>query len=371
MKGKETFTKGDDGEIIWNADGKDIYYQGTTNKELPVTTKISYEHDGKKITAKEAAGATGHLKITFNYTNNISETRVVNGRNVTLYEPFMVISGLLLDNTKAAGVTVSNGKVINTGDRTAVVGMAMPGLKESLDLNGCFADIDIPESVVIEADVTDFSLMTAMTIIENSLLKDVELDDVDTLDELESALGQLTSASGELTDGSQKLYDGVGKLDNGASDLKDGVDKLDKGAGALKDGNDQLASGAKELADGSKTLDTGAGDLKDGASQVSKGASNLASGTSELAKGTKDAEAGGEVLNKGATDLSDGVKQVSDGAAAAAKGASDLSDGASQVSTGAEAVNKGASDLSDGATQVAAGASSLLLAQALRVCLMA
>ena len=36
VKGDETFTQ--DGEkLTWQADGSDIYYQGTTDKELPVT----------------------------------------------------------------------------------------------------------------------------------------------------------------------------------------------------------------------------------------------------------------------------------------------------------------------------------------------
>ena len=92
VKGDETFTKGENGEVVWNANGSDIYYQGKTNKELPVETAISYELDGKKISSEDVAGATGHLKITFTYKNNISETKVIDGKNVTLYEPFLVIS---------------------------------------------------------------------------------------------------------------------------------------------------------------------------------------------------------------------------------------------------------------------------------------
>ena len=40
VKGDETFTQ--DGEnVTWNTDSSDIYYQGTSNKELPVDMKIN------------------------------------------------------------------------------------------------------------------------------------------------------------------------------------------------------------------------------------------------------------------------------------------------------------------------------------------
>ena len=47
VKGDETFTQ--DGEkLTWQADGSDIYYQGTTDKELPVTVKLTYYLDGQE-----------------------------------------------------------------------------------------------------------------------------------------------------------------------------------------------------------------------------------------------------------------------------------------------------------------------------------
>ena len=171
VKGNETFTTGADGNITWQADGNDIHYRGTTGQQLPVTTAISYELDGREVSAADLAGATGHLTITFRYTNNTATERTVNGHTVTLYQPFLVVSGLVLDDARANNVTVTHGKVIQTGDRSVVVGMAMPGLRESLGLDamhtrdGASLDLDIPESVTIEADVQDFTLLTTVTVI--------------------------------------------------------------------------------------------------------------------------------------------------------------------------------------------------------------
>ena len=39
------------GKIIWKAEGEDIYYQGNTEKELPIRCKITYMLDEKEIYA--------------------------------------------------------------------------------------------------------------------------------------------------------------------------------------------------------------------------------------------------------------------------------------------------------------------------------
>ncbi len=42
-------------KLTWQADGSDIYYQGTTDKELPVTVKLTYYLDGKEISPEDLA----------------------------------------------------------------------------------------------------------------------------------------------------------------------------------------------------------------------------------------------------------------------------------------------------------------------------
>ena len=73
VKGEETFTEDNDGRMVWQADGKDIYYQGKTDKELPVTTEITYTLDGNPVQPDELAGKSGHLKIDFSYINHEKE----------------------------------------------------------------------------------------------------------------------------------------------------------------------------------------------------------------------------------------------------------------------------------------------------------
>ena len=386
VKGSETYTTDANGDLVWQADGNDIYYQGSSDAPLPITANITYTLDGVDVTPELLEGATGHLVMTFHYINHTAAERVVNGKSVTLYQPFAVVSGAMLDNSKVSNVEVTNGKVINSGDQTIVVGLAMPGLKESLgldeleDSDGNPVDIDVPESVTIEADVTDFSLLTTITIAENTLLDELDLEDVKTFDDLQEAMDELTDASTKLVDGTEELYDGAGDLKDGTNELADGAKALDDGAGDLKDGTKELADGASTLKDGTSELADGTGDLADGASALNTGAgqlvigldqlqtsvSDLPEGTTKLVNGAKLIESylkgsihdGLGQLVTGADKLLTGVDQLTAGAGSIAGGAQGIEQGAQQIAGAAQGIQQGAQGIAQGAQQIVQGAKS-------------
>ena len=386
VKGSETYTTDANGDLVWQADGNDIYYQGSSDAPLPITANITYTLDGVDVTPELLEGATGHLVMTFHYINHTAAERVVNGKSVTLYQPFAVVSGAMLDNSKVSNVEVTNGKVINSGDQTIVVGLAMPGLKESLgldeleDSDGNPVDIDVPESVTIEADVTDFSLLTTITIAENTLLDELDLEDVKTFDDLQEAMDELTDASTELVDGTEELYDGAGDLKDGTNELADGAKALDDGAGDLKDGTKELADGASTLKDGTSELADGTGNLADGASALNTGAgqlvigldqlqtsvSDLPEGTTKLVNGAKLIESylkgsihdGLGQLVTGADKLLTGVDQLTTGAGSIAGGAQGIEQGAQQIAGAAQGIQQGAQGIAQGAQQIVQGAKS-------------
>ncbi len=55
VKGDETFTENGD-KLTWNTEGEDIYYQGTTDKDLPVSVKLTYYLDGKEVKPDDLKG---------------------------------------------------------------------------------------------------------------------------------------------------------------------------------------------------------------------------------------------------------------------------------------------------------------------------
>lgn len=71
VKGDEEFTQDGD-KLTWKAGGNDIYYQGTSDEEAPVSQKVTYYLDGNEIDPKDLAGKSGKVTIHFDYTNNSS-----------------------------------------------------------------------------------------------------------------------------------------------------------------------------------------------------------------------------------------------------------------------------------------------------------
>ena len=64
VNGNEEF-KQNENSLEWQACGNDIYYQGKTNKSLPISSKITYTLDGEEIsasTSKVQSQKTGSLK---------------------------------------------------------------------------------------------------------------------------------------------------------------------------------------------------------------------------------------------------------------------------------------------------------------------
>lgn len=320
VKGNESYTVDADGNLVWNADGSDIYYQGTTDKELPVDVSISYELEGKEIAPEDLVGKTGNVTIRFTYTNNEKTTVEVNGKEKEVYVPFAMISGAILPAEHFSDIEVTNGKVISEGDNNIVVGMAFPGLKDSVNIDSLkekavdeeakekLDEVEIPETVEIHAYATSFEMNQTMTMAMSDLLSDLNMDDTLDIDtsRITDSMNELKDATRQLKDGSTELNDGAATLQEGAQTLADKSRDLDSGAGELKDGAQALNNGAQALNDGAESLNSGAGDLKAGIDQVDSGVSSLKDGTASLVNGASE-------LNSGAGQLRDGINQAAAG----------------------------------------------------------
>ena len=353
VKGNAEYRKDSDGGIIWMTDGSDIYYQGVSDKEFPVDVHISYELDGRKVSAKELEGADGHLKITFSYVNKTAKEVVVHGETCTIYQPFIVLSGLMLDNGNASNITVEGGSAVNNGDNTMVFGIAMPGLKESLgiddlkDDDGKAYDLNIPEEVVVEADVTDFSLLMTLTVASNSALEELGLDHIDSIDDLKSDIDKLTDGMNEIIDGTTKLNDGAGELSSGTGELSDGVGRLSDGAGELANGANKVSDGAAQVNEGAVAIKDGIHSLKDSTPALASGIGSLAQGADDLTNGLNTIISNSEALNGGATQVADGLGELN----------AALNDPAAQGQI--QSLVSGSAQFADGLNSAAAGLSDI------------
>ena len=284
VKTDASFTLDSDNMRVWEANGEDLYLKGTGKQPLPVDLTVTYSLDGKVISPEALSGKSGKVTIRFDYTNNAYETVKIDGKDERIYVPFLMMSGMILDGEKFSNVTVTNGKVISDGDRTMLAGIAFPGLQHDLGLTR--DEIDIPSYFEVNADVTDFELGATVTIAANPLTKDIDPDELDSLDDLKASMNTLESAMTALIDGSSQLYTGLDTLLEKSGTLSEGVDALYAGAEQLSDGAAQVDDGAKELSKGAATLSDGTITLDLGALDLSSGLKTLDSNSGALNTGS-------------------------------------------------------------------------------------
>lgn len=258
VKGDETFTE-NNGELVWKADGNSIYYQGKSEEQVPVEVKVTYYLDDQEITPDQLAGKSGKVKMRFEYVNN--------SKSGDVYTPFLMATGMILSNDKFSNIKVENGQVVNDGNNSIVVGMGMPGLQDSLDLQKL--DVEIPDYFEVTADCTDFSLDMTMTVAstgflskdsDNKDLKGAESDINELVDTYSEGMNSLVSGIKDYTDGVSSMSDGISRVKTGADDLykgsltlAQGVDSATTGAGTLKaafEGDNGVLSGSKQISDG-------------------------------------------------------------------------------------------------------------------------
>lgn len=370
--------------VTFKADGEDVIYQGNGEGDaLPFSISITYTLDGKRVQAAELAGQSGHLCITIQVTNREMHTVTVDEEAVDMYVPFTVICMYTFDET-FSNVTTS-GKLTNQAGANTVMGVLMPGLRESLD------DLDnesIQDTLTIETDVRNLSLPEATIIGAVGLVDESDLsgiDDVqdlmDGLDEMEDATRKLRDGAKELRDGSQEYTDGAVEFADGARELADGALEAADGGAQLTDGIGQTYDGIDKLykeleAMGSMGGGSGGegGDTGSGSEQIedamawlqtqvtdptnAQNAMTLITYIQTLQTALEEATAALEAiagmqakmqqLLSGIGALRTGVKELYDGAYELAWGLYDLAGGADELADGAVELADGSAELTDG-----------------------
>ncbi len=217
--GNDSTYKKEDSKLFWNARGKDILYQGKTDKELPVRVKTIYYLDGEEKALNSILGKQGRVTIKLIYTNLDKHFAYVNGKSDILYTPFIVTTGTILDGN-VQNVEVTNGKVINNGNKNIVVALALPGMWESLRLS----ELKGSDTITISFDTESFELESIYSVVTPKL---VEANDLSIFNKLENLY---TSAD--------VLKENMEKIENGAKEIKAGSSQIKSTLGASLKGID-------------------------------------------------------------------------------------------------------------------------------------
>ena len=279
--GKETFTL--DGETLtWQAQGKDVTYEGTSDKTPAILPVVTLTLDGEEITTDSLKDKTGDAVLTVAYQTNEPL-------------PALAVTVLPLPEEGITDLRLENAAALTVLGRQVLVGWAVPGMDEELKLPTSF-------SAAFHADHAELNWLLTLTTSDPIDAACKELDDridMDPHTELDEAKALLTALqSGETlpeTSGKTKdivpkineLNDGLTQLNDGAETLANGAAQLSDGASALKDGAAQLNTGAAELAAGALTLSTGAADAEGGAASLDTGLATIIANNEALNNGAQ------------------------------------------------------------------------------------
>lgn len=275
----------------FDADKGEFYYQGTVkNVQLPWLFHITYELDGKAISAEKLGGKSGALKIGISMEKNLNAEE-------SFFDNYVTQISLTLDDEKAKNIKADGATIADAGANTQLSFTVLPG-KDA--------------EYTVEADVTDFS-MSGFSIAAVPYSMDIDLSDYN-VDDMTGQFDELIEATEELNDGMEKLSSGMKELDgnsgtllNGFAELKNGIGTLDENASDLISGSAQIKKALSAISDSLGQADFSAlGSLQElpaSVDQLSSGLKNLKGGLTQLKQGFDQSYAALDQAMQGASSV--------------------------------------------------------------------
>lgn len=356
-EGDEEYTQSGN-RLVWENHGEDISYKGNASEPLPVEVSIRYELDGTEIAPQDLIGKSGHVKIHFDYVNNQKEIITVNEEEYEVVVPFIFLTAVALDKDKFMNVTVSNGDVLSMESGQFAVGYALPGIQEVFGFEDfeMTEELELPDSLDIEADVRDFELEFTETIVLNGFLENLEEEDLQELRDSGDSMDDLTSASDALVSGTQTLYDQMVLYQGYLNQYFDGVKELQSGTEALETAMGTLSQQGTTLNQGVQALNQGiasyAGAYQGTMHVMEQYREEL---PPELVAAMEQMGTGVDAITESSRQVADGVSVYTGGVTQAYEGISAMSSGVKQLAVSQTQLREGMNGLVTGTNTLLSG----------------
>ena len=147
---------------VWHMDGTDLYYTGVSDKPLPIGFEFEFFMNNEKYSAEDIKGKSGNVIIKIKAVNADARKVTVDGKTVTMYNPFVVIGGTIIPESNFSNVTVQHGRSFGDGSKEIVFSVMTPGLAESLGdtsaVTNYLGGFELTDSFIISAQTTNFQL---------------------------------------------------------------------------------------------------------------------------------------------------------------------------------------------------------------------
>ncbi len=235
LNGEEKYEQNSN-KLIWDSTGKDIFYQGKTKEQLPVTATITYYLNGKKSTPKKMLNKQGEITIKVAFKNNSYNN------SKRLHTPFVVTTGLMLDSTKDTNIEITNGEVTETGTRSMALAFAAPGLYDDLRIK----ELKGLDEIKINYTTKKFTLNNIYFVATPKLLEKVDVANLNKVNTLDSSIKTIQDNMNKIDEGAKNLNEGALKVDNGSEEINKNLSTILQAIKKLETGSTTLNSGLKQ-----------------------------------------------------------------------------------------------------------------------------
>ena len=391
VRGGELFSL-DGNRLVWQAEGKDIVYQGEGVRQPDFIPVISFHRDGHELTKEEAQKTEGPVTIRISY-------------QMAHRMPMLCLHLILLPE----GTEIKKAEHATTlvmGGLNLLLGWALPGLEQSLGIPETFemtADLhgNMPEWIlafgttsVLSDSVRQIGPYYEMTQtmdsdlrrvlaawergeqtpeVQNEKLKSIleelfpeppvqdpgkaENREMQTgIDKTDSEKaggdGQEASAPGMVTQGTETLETSAKEISELAGILSAQIQTLSEGIKALDNIREKLVSGASQISTGTGALSGHAGAWGQKTTDAQTSAQSVKTGAEKMEKSVKNLTAEANALSSGMTAAAESLLSISGGIEKQKKTAD-------QIKSGTEALNSSINTLKSGAGTARSGAANL------------
>lgn len=248
-----------DGQLVtWTTEDHDIYYQGEAQEQPPVAVAITYELNGRPVTAEQLLGQSGQVAIHLHLANQAVEQKVIEGQARNVYTPFAVALMVNLPTKCFTDIDAGAAQVLTESTNQVVALVALPGLKENFEglLDEELAEVKdaLQDDFTIVAQADSFQMPDIMMAVAPSIeeLQDIQLSSQMT--DLMEGMGQLQEASSQLKEGTGLLSQALEQFDSQMGAFKTQYQTFDSGIADALSGAKQVQEGAKSLQGAARLL---------------------------------------------------------------------------------------------------------------------
>jgi putative membrane protein len=293
--------------IIWPMDILrigDLYYQGITDKDLPVEVTIRHYLNGIEIEGEELAGKSGDIKINIKIRNKLKRNETISymGYSDTqkesdneYYTPLLVQVSLTVDLDIFSNVSAEGASKVVTGSEMSIGFGTYPYPEEEFTIEMKGENIELkPINIIVipqnlpfqDTDDTKEGLIEMADGLED--IGDNAYKVIDGLDEMLNKAGNLTEGIEQFIDAIAEINNGIYEIDKNSGSIGKGMEGLMSGLDTLSSESSRLASGINEIKTGTDTMDSAISGLAGGASDLSTNITLLHSGMAAFQTGHAD-----------------------------------------------------------------------------------